>query len=111
MGFIHIPQKWAPLINQFTTDFLNPYLNYYRPCFFPLIKTNSKGKQIKTYPYRCMMTPYDKLRSLPEAEHYLKSHITFDMLDRMADQISDDEAAKKLNLEKSKLFKTIFERK
>ena len=111
LGFIHIPQKWAPLINQFTTDFLNPYLNYHRPCFFPLIKTNSKGKQIKTYPYQCMMTPYEKLRSLPKAEHYLKSHITFDMLDRIADQISDNEAAQKLNLEKSKLFKTIFERK
>lgn len=111
LGFMHIPQKWAPLINQFTTEFLNPYLNFHRPCFFPEIKTNSKGKQIKTYPYRCMMTPYEKLKSLPDAEQYLKSHITFKRLDDIAFQMSDNLAAERLNQEKNKLFKTIFGRK
>ncbi len=111
LGFMHIPQKWAPLINQFTTEHLNPYLNFHRPCFFPEIKTNSKGKQIKTYPYRCMMTPYEKLKSLPNADQYLKSHITFKMLDDIAYKMSDNEAAKQLNEEKAKLFKTIFGRK
>ena len=111
LGFMHIPQKWAPLINQFTTHFLNPYLNFHRPCFFPEIKTNSRGKQIKTYPYRCMMTPYEKLKSLPDPDHYLKSHITFKTLDDIAYEMSDNEAAKQLNEEKAKLFKTIFGRK
>ena len=57
LGYIHIPQRWAPAINRFTIAFLNPYLNYHRPCFFPEIATDKKGKQIKRYPYRCMMTP------------------------------------------------------
>ncbi|MCP3668265.1 MAG: transposase family protein [Gammaproteobacteria bacterium] len=111
LGFLHIPQKWAPLINQFTTKFLNPYLNFHRPCFFAEIKTNSKGKQIKTYPYRCMMTPYEKLKSLPDADQYLKANISFEKLDDIAHQMSDNEAAQQLNQEKNKLFKTIFGQK
>ncbi len=108
LGFTHIPQKWAPLINRFMTDFVNPYLNYHRPCFFPEIITNEKGKQVKKYPYRCMMTPYEKLRSLPDAEQYLKDKFTFDKLDDIAFQMSDNEAANLMNKERTKLFNTIF---
>ncbi len=109
LGFMHIPQKYAPEINQFATDFLNPYLNYHRPCFFPQISTNNKGKQVKTYPYRNMMTPYEKLKSLTNAQSYLKTHISFTMLDDIVYQMTDNEAAKQLNEEKTKLFKNIFE--
>ncbi len=31
----HRPQPYAPLINAVNRDYLNPYLNYHRPCFFP----------------------------------------------------------------------------
>ena len=47
-GHIHIPQHWAPLINVFNQQHLNPYINYHRPCFFPNIITDAKGKQRKT---------------------------------------------------------------
>ncbi len=109
LGYVHIPQKYAPLINQFACDFLNPYINYHRPCFFPVIHTNSQGKQIKKYPFQSMMTPYDKLKSVPNALHYLKPHLSFKILDEIAHRISDNEAAKQLNQAKSKLFKSIFE--
>ncbi len=33
-GYEHIPQRWAPQINAFNHEYLNPYLNYHRPCFF-----------------------------------------------------------------------------
>ena len=109
LGYTHIPQKYAPLINQFAQDFLNPYINYHRPCFFPLIKTSPKGTQIKTYPYQSMMTPYDKLKSLPNAKQFLKPNITLKILDDFAYNISDNDAALKLKNAKSKLFKSIFE--
>jgi transposase InsO family protein len=32
-GYSHIPQRWAPLINDFNQQYLNPYLNFHRPCF------------------------------------------------------------------------------
>ncbi|MCP4406288.1 MAG: transposase family protein, partial [Gammaproteobacteria bacterium] len=44
LDYHHIPQKWAPLINDFHQNYLNPYINYHRPCFFPITITDSKGK-------------------------------------------------------------------
>ena len=54
--------------------------------------------------------PYEKLKSLPTVEQYLKPGITFEMLDAQANAISDNEAAKRLNQARAILFKTIFNR-
>ncbi|MGB5642338.1 MAG: integrase, partial [Gammaproteobacteria bacterium] len=96
LGYHHIPQKWAPLINEFNQNYLNPYINYHRPCFFPIVKIDAKGKQKKTYPYQAMMTPYEKFKSLPAAKQYLKPGMTFKQLDDIALSISDNEAANQL---------------
>jgi len=109
-GYAHIPQRWASLINEFNHKTLFPYINYHRPCFFPKTITDSKGKDKKTYPYECMMTPYDKLKSIENAINYLKPDITFEILDKVALSQNDDQAAEKLQKERSKLFKTINER-
>jgi len=109
LGYHHIPQKWAPLINEFNQNYLNPYINYHRPCFFPIVKIDAKGKQKKTYPYKAMMTPYEKFKSLPEAKQYLKPGMTFKQLDDIALSISDNEAANQLNEARKQLFKTIHE--
>ena len=110
-GYAHISQKWAKDINTFNRRFLNPHLNYHRPCFFAEIKEDKKGKQKKYYPYRNMMTPYDKLKSLPNAESYLKPEVTFEALDEFSVKMSDNESAEILNIERAKLFDLIFERK
>nr|VFK45020.1 MAG: hypothetical protein BECKTC1821D_GA0114238_102327 [Candidatus Kentron sp. TC] len=52
----------------FLTNHLNPHVNYHRPCFFPEVGTNSRGKRKKSHPFEKMMTPYEKLKSLPGAE-------------------------------------------
>ena len=109
-GYSHIPQRWAPLINDFNQTHLNPYINFHRPCFFPEIQTDIKGKQRKIYRYDNMMTPYDKLKSLPEAKTYLKSGISFEILDKLAYQISDNQAADQLQKARQKLFKIILGR-
>jgi hypothetical protein len=80
-GYEHIPQKWAAQLNQFNIQTLYPHINFHRPCFFPETITDRKGKQRKCYRYDNMMTPYDKLKSLPEAKNYLKEGITFEKLD------------------------------
>lgn len=108
-GYSHIPQKWAPLINQFNQDYLNPYINYHRPCFFPMTVVDAKGKHKKTYPYSEMMTPYDKLKSLPDAAQYLKPQMSFEQLDNIAYAMSDNQAAEQLREGKRELFRTIFE--
>jgi transposase InsO family protein len=107
-GYQHISQKWAPKINNFNRIFLNPHINYHRPCFFPETIIDKKGKQRKTYAYKDMMTPYEKLKSLPDASQYLKSEITFQILDEFALKISDNESARLLQKERLKLFSLIF---
>jgi len=109
LGYTHIPQKHAPLINRFLTDYLNPYINYHRPCFFPETITDHRGKQIRRYPYDKMMTPYDKLKSLPDPQTFLKSFVSFDQLDEIAAKISDNESAKRMNNARINLFNNINE--
>ena len=109
-GYAHIPQRFAPLINDFNQQYLNPYINFHRPCFFPETRTDEHGKQRKIYRYANMMTPYDKLKSLPKAHDYLKPGGSFAILDTRAYQISDNQAADRLQKARQTLFKTIHER-
>lgn len=109
LGYSHIRQHWASLVNQFHRDYLNPYINYHRPCFFPVIKIDVKGKQRKTYPYEAMMTPYEKFLSPPKPSQYLKRGVTLKQLHAIALAITDNEAAKQLKEAKQQLFKTIAE--
>ena len=111
LGYEHIPQRWAGRLNELHREHLNPYLNFHRPCFFPTVETDARGKQRRRYRYEDMMTPYEKLKSLPQAERYLKPAITFETLDAMAHSISDNDAAKRLNQAKRQLFKAIYEQK
>ena len=48
-----------------------PYLNFHRPCFFPTTEIDAKGKTVKRYRYADMMTPYEKLKSLQNADSFL----------------------------------------
>lgn len=107
LGYCHIRQHWAPVVNQFHQDYLNPYINYHRPCFFPVTRIDAKGKQRKTYPYEAMMTPYEKFLSLPKPSQYLKQGVTLKQLNAISLAITDNEAAKRLKDAKQKLFKTI----
>ena len=110
LGYSHIPQCFAAPVNTFCSDYLNPYINFHRPCLFAEIISDAKGRQRKRYPYKLMMTPYEKLKSLPKPEQYLKPGITFPQLDAQASAISDNEAAQRLNDARTILFKTIFNR-
>jgi transposase InsO family protein len=110
LGYSHIPQRFATLVNAFCRDHLNPYINFHRPCLFAETVTDAKGRQRKLYPYKLMMTPYEKLKSLPSAKQYLKPSMTFQQLDVQATAISDNEAAHRLNEARAILFKTIFNR-
>ncbi len=109
-GYGHIPQRFAVLVNAFCREHLNPYVNFHRPCLFTETITDAKGRSRKRYPYKLMMTPYEKLKSLPNPEQFLKPNLTFAQLDAQASAMSDNEAAKRLNNARSALFKTIYNR-
>ncbi len=107
LGHAHIPASRASVVNVFLVEYLWPYLNYHRPCFFPLTEIDAKGRQRKRYRYKDLMTPYDKLKSLPNATHYLKPGTTWRTLDHLAGEMNDNEAAKQMNKARERLFHTL----
>jgi hypothetical protein len=108
MGYIHIPRSKADEVHEFYKNHFNDYLNYHRPCAFPKITIDKKGKERKTYPRENYMTPYAKLKSIPNARQYLKPVITFEQLDKIAYAMSHTEYAKIMQNEKTKLFNKLF---
>jgi transposase InsO family protein len=110
LGYSHIPQRFATLVNTFCQDHLNPYINFHRPCLFAETIIDAKGRSRKRYSYNLMMTPYEKLKSIETAEQFLKPGITFQQLDAQAHAISDNDAAQRMNDARAMLFKTIFNR-
>jgi len=103
-GYVHIPQEHAKLMEQFNQKILNPCINFHRPCHFPTIDVDHRGKQQKRYYQKNMMTPFDKLKSLPDAQRYLKPEVTFDMLNKLAAKQSDLDAWKDLQKARTNLF-------
>lgn len=102
-GYDHIPARQAPVLNQWYEDWFNTYLNFHRPCGFAVVKRDKKGKEKLTYPAAGYLTPYEKFRSLPYAEQYLKPGITFDQLDFVAYAMSDTEFAELMEQAKDQL--------
>ena len=110
LGYSHIQQHFAALVNTFCLEHLNPYVNFHRPCHYAQTITDTKGRQRKRYPYTLMMTPYEKFKSLPQAEQFLKPGVTFEALDAQATAMSDNDSAQRLNQARVILFKTISNR-
>jgi transposase InsO family protein len=107
LGYSHIPQRFAGEVNRFCHEHLNPYLNFHRPCLFAEESVDTKGKVRKRYPQRLVMTPFEKLASLPKPSRFLKSGITLNSLRTQAVKMSDNEAAARLAAARRKLFQSI----
>lgn len=105
LGYSHIPKGYAKKINAFYREYLNPYLNFHRYCGFATDYVNEKGKIKKKY--ESYATPIQKLFSLPDFEKYLKDGITKTGLLLETKRMSHLEAAKKVFVERQKLFKEI----
>jgi hypothetical protein len=102
MGHWHIPKKFAEDVDRFYQNYFNIYLNFHRPCGFATTITDIRGKEKKKYDI--YMTAYEKLKSLRNAEQYLKEGVTFELLDKTAYAFSDNEWAEKMQKAKQKLF-------
>jgi len=107
LGYSHIPQHLAEEVNDFFSEYLNPYLNFHRPCLFPEDIVDAKGKVRKRYPQSMVMTPLEKLLSLKDCERYLKKGVTQKSLLEKAHGCSDNEAAARMAAAKRKLFESV----
>ncbi|MHB8362572.1 MAG: integrase [Patescibacteria group bacterium] len=106
MGHIHIPKMYAGSVNTFYLNMFNEYLNYHRPCGYPTVKVDNKGKITKEY--KEYMTPYQRLKNIDKKGKYLKDGITYAILDKIEMRMSHNEYAYIMQDEKIKLFKKIF---
>jgi transposase InsO family protein len=107
-GYSFISKHWAKEMNVFSQQYLNPYLNFHRPAYFAMVKIDSRGKEKKTYPYQNIMTPYEKLKSLPNAAGFLKEGIRFEDLDKQVKEKTDLESAQQMQRALKELFQKIF---
>jgi transposase InsO family protein len=110
MTYHHIPRSFAARINRFYQDHLISYLNFHRPCAFPVIEMLPNGKKHIRYPQKYYLTPYQKLTSLPNWEAYLRPGITVAMLQTQANTRTPNQAAREMQEAKKKLFDIILPR-
>lgn len=109
MGYFHIPANEynANIINKFYINWFIPFLNYHRPCAYPEISIDKKGKQKKQYKDKDYDTPYERLKAIPDADIYLRRDVTFDKLNKIAYNESDTKFIKKMNIMKQKMFNSL----
>lgn len=105
MGYIHIARKCAGLINKFYGTHMNRYLNFHRPSGFATDIADGKGKVKKKY--ETYLTPFEKLRTLPDWEQCLKPEVTKESLEAIERKESDNECAALMQKAKLELFTTI----
>lgn len=110
MGYEHIQKDMEIVgeINHFYRNFLNIYLNYHRPCLFVTeTKRDNKGREKKIYGQA--IVPYEKLKEVARLTkgNFLKLDQSFENLDIIAREKSDNEYAKILREEERRLFNLI----
>ena len=113
-GYAHIPQRYAAQVNAVCAEYLNPYLNFHRPCLFATEQIDAKGKIKKYYLQAHIMTPFDQLNavltSATEPATLLKPRITLASLHAIAHAMTDNQAAERLKHAKAQLFRNIHSR-
>ena len=88
-------------------DSFNEYLNFHRPCAFATVVTDKKGRVRKIYRQQDYLTPYEKLKSLVNGKSYLKTNVTFEDLDTIAERKTDNQIAEELQSRRYQLFQKI----
>ncbi|HEV2323457.1 MAG TPA: transposase family protein, partial [Terracidiphilus sp.] len=105
VGYGYIDPRDAEELNHFYRNYLNPYLNYHRPCAQPEASIDAKGR--KRIRYRRYQTPLETLLALPNPAQYLRPELSINALKRIAAASSDTDAARRMQLAKTKLFERL----
>jgi hypothetical protein len=101
MGFTHIAAQHAEAVDQFHRQYLNPYLNFHRPCAVAEIVEEPNGKRRRVY--RRWATPFEIFSQMPQREGLLRPGVKMADLERLAKAQSDTEAAIEMQQAKRKL--------
>ncbi len=105
IGYGYIDAGHADTINSFYREYLNPYLNYHRPCAQADVKIDEKGR--KRVSYKRYQTPLETLLALDKPAQYLRQGLSINALKRIASAISDTDAARRMQQAKNGLFEKL----
>lgn len=105
IGYGYIHAGHAERINDFYREFLNPYLNYHRPCAQADVEIDERGR--KRIRYKRYQTPLETLLALDNPAQYLRRGLSINALKRVAAARSDTDAARRMQHAKSKLFEQL----
>jgi hypothetical protein len=108
-GYEHIHRRHAARFDTYCREYLNPFLNFHRPCLFAteLADPNKPGRIKRVYRPRDAMTPLDKLASLPDAASFLRPDVTLLDLQQLARALTDVQAAEELGEARQTLFRRV----
>jgi len=102
-----ISRHHAEDFETFYRRWLNPYLNYHRPCGFARIQTGKRGQRKRIYRQEDYATPYEKLCSLVNWESHLKEGLSAAQLAQLAMAHSDTEFARQMQKAKHQLLSRV----
>lgn len=105
MGFHHIAAKHAEAVDQFHRQYLNPYVNFHRPCAVAEVVEQANGKRRRRYTR--WATPFEIFRGVVDCESYLRPGVTLGELESFALTQSDTEAAIAMQRAKRKLMAAV----
>lgn len=105
IGYGYIDAGHADRINDFYRQYLNPYLNYHRPCAQAEVQIDDKGR--KRVRYTRYQTPLETLLGLHQPVQYLRQGLSINALKRIAGALSDTDAARRMQQAKTKLFEKL----
>ena len=105
MGYGYIDAGHADRINSFYREFLNPYLNYHRPCAQADVEIDARGR--KRVRYKRYRTPLETLLALDQPAQHLRQGLSVNALRRIGAALSDTDAARRMQKAKAKLFEQL----
>jgi hypothetical protein len=108
MGFGHIAAQHAEAVDQFHRRYLNPYVNFHRPCAVAEIVEQPNGKRQRVY--RNWATPFEIFSQAPQCESRLRPGVSMADLESFAQTQSDTEAAVEMQRAKRQLMAGIAKR-
>lgn len=108
LGFAHIGAPHAEAVDQFHRQYLNPYVNFHRPCAVAEIEQAANGKRRRVY--RRWATPFEIFSQIEQCERYLRIGVQLPDLQQFARACSDTEAAIEMQRAKQKLLAGIAKR-
>lgn len=108
VGYTFIDKTMYESLNSFYLVF-NEYLNFHRCCLFAedVLSKTKKGKIVKIYKQQNCMTPFEKLKSLPNFETYLKTNVLVENLNALERKHTDSQMADLVQTNLADMYKVI----